>query len=276
MERNRFSIIAQWIVGSFFALTALVNGIHWSSLIFVFAAVLIMPIPKIRELINKPIVRDFQIKTWMIITLASLLFVVGCMVSPLGDVSETHDSEVPGYSGGINENESDEKDESSKVDKEDDNTEGDTSSDNSPEDNPPVDNPPEDNPPVDNPPVDNPPVDNPPVDNPPEDNPPEDNPPVDNPPVDNPPVDNPPVDNPPVDNPPVDNPPVDNPPVDNPPEDNPPATDSPSDKGEEMVWIPSTGKKYHTNSGCSNMIDPREVTIEEAEALGFEPCKRCH
>ena len=226
MERNRFSIIAQWIVGSFFALTALVNGIHWSSLIFVFAAVLIMPIPKIRELINKPIVRDFQIKTWMIITLASLLFVVGCMVSPLGDVSETHDFEVPGYSGGINENESDEKDESSKVDKEDDNTEGDTSSDNSPEDNPPVDNPP--------------------------------------------------VDNPPVDNPPVDNPPVDNPPVDNPPEDNPPATDSPSDKGEEMVWIPSTGKKYHTNSGCSNMIDPREVTIEEAEALGFEPCKRCH
>lgn len=44
-----------------------------------------------------------------------------------------------------------------------------------------------------------------------------------------------------------------------------------------MVWIPTNGgKKYHTHSGCSNMDDPEYVTIEEAEELGFTPCKRCH
>lgn len=46
---------------------------------------------------------------------------------------------------------------------------------------------------------------------------------------------------------------------------------------ETMVWIPTKGgKKYHTNEGCSNMIDPDHVTLSQAEALGFTPCKRCH
>lgn len=44
-----------------------------------------------------------------------------------------------------------------------------------------------------------------------------------------------------------------------------------------MVWIPTHGgTKYHTYSGCSNMIDPIEVTLEEATAQGFTPCQRCH
>lgn len=44
-----------------------------------------------------------------------------------------------------------------------------------------------------------------------------------------------------------------------------------------MVWIPTNGgKKYHTHAGCSNMRDPEYVTLEEAEELGFTPCKRCH
>lgn len=47
--------------------------------------------------------------------------------------------------------------------------------------------------------------------------------------------------------------------------------------GSVMVWIPTRGgKKYHTSSDCSNMIDPEYVTLEEAEDLGFTPCKRCH
>ena len=46
---------------------------------------------------------------------------------------------------------------------------------------------------------------------------------------------------------------------------------------ETMVWIPTKGgKKYHTREDCSNMIDPNYVTKEEAEELGFTPCKRCH
>lgn len=46
---------------------------------------------------------------------------------------------------------------------------------------------------------------------------------------------------------------------------------------EAMVWIPTNGgTKYHTHSGCSNMKDPRKVTISEAKALGFTPCKKCY
>lgn len=43
------------------------------------------------------------------------------------------------------------------------------------------------------------------------------------------------------------------------------------------VWVPvHGGKKYHRNSGCSNMKDPVLMTREEAEASGFTPCKRCY
>jgi len=43
------------------------------------------------------------------------------------------------------------------------------------------------------------------------------------------------------------------------------------------VWIPTKGgKKYHSSSGCSSMIDPRYVSTPEAEELGFTPCKKCY
>lgn len=43
----------------------------------------------------------------------------------------------------------------------------------------------------------------------------------------------------------------------------------------KMVWIPKSGSKYHSNSGCSNMKNPSQVTKEEAESRGYEPCKKC-
>ena len=47
--------------------------------------------------------------------------------------------------------------------------------------------------------------------------------------------------------------------------------------GADMVWIPiNGGKKYHRKSSCSNMIDPMQVTREQAEANGFTPCGRCN
>ena len=47
--------------------------------------------------------------------------------------------------------------------------------------------------------------------------------------------------------------------------------------GNNMVWIPTNGgRKYHRNDTCSNMIDPRYVTKEEAIELGFTPCKKCY
>lgn len=44
---------------------------------------------------------------------------------------------------------------------------------------------------------------------------------------------------------------------------------------EIMVWIPKSGKKYHDSSSCSNMKDPKKVTLEEAVSMGYEPCKKC-
>ncbi|MCI7098313.1 MAG: MFS transporter [Lachnospiraceae bacterium] len=46
----------------------------------------------------------------------------------------------------------------------------------------------------------------------------------------------------------------------------------------EMVWIPATGSKYHNKPKCGNM-DPsraRQVTRSEAEAAGYDPCKKCY
>lgn len=45
---------------------------------------------------------------------------------------------------------------------------------------------------------------------------------------------------------------------------------------QEMVWIPKSGKKYHSDPSCSNMKNPSQVTKEEAEDRGYEPCKKCY
>ncbi len=42
------------------------------------------------------------------------------------------------------------------------------------------------------------------------------------------------------------------------------------------VWIPQSGKKYQSHSGCSNMNNPTNVTLEQAQSLGYTACKRCY
>ncbi len=42
------------------------------------------------------------------------------------------------------------------------------------------------------------------------------------------------------------------------------------------VWIPQSGKKYHSHSGCSGMKNPSNVTLEEVQRRGFTKCKRCY
>lgn len=50
-----------------------------------------------------------------------------------------------------------------------------------------------------------------------------------------------------------------------------------TETGENLVWIPvNGGTKYHSNAGCSNMKNPKQVTKEIAEASGYEPCKKCY
>lgn len=45
---------------------------------------------------------------------------------------------------------------------------------------------------------------------------------------------------------------------------------------EHMVWIPKSGKKYHSSSSCSNMKNPSQVSKETAIQRGFTPCKKCY
>ena len=46
---------------------------------------------------------------------------------------------------------------------------------------------------------------------------------------------------------------------------------------DDLVWIPTNGgKKYHSKSSCSNMINPIQVTKSEAIDQGFGPCGRCY
>lgn len=44
----------------------------------------------------------------------------------------------------------------------------------------------------------------------------------------------------------------------------------------DHVWIPvNGGQKYHATHSCSNMIEPRPTTKDQAKDFGFTPCKRC-
>lgn len=44
----------------------------------------------------------------------------------------------------------------------------------------------------------------------------------------------------------------------------------------EMVWIPMTGRKFHKKSNCGNMQYSTQITKQEAERRGYEPCKNCY
>lgn len=43
-----------------------------------------------------------------------------------------------------------------------------------------------------------------------------------------------------------------------------------------MVWVSSTGSKYHSKSTCSGMNSPVQIPLEDAQARGLEPCGKCY
>lgn len=43
----------------------------------------------------------------------------------------------------------------------------------------------------------------------------------------------------------------------------------------ETVYISGKSKKYHTDSHCSGMQHAKKIDLSEAEARGYQPCKRC-
>ena len=53
-------------------------------------------------------------------------------------------------------------------------------------------------------------------------------------------------------------------------------TPEPSTPQTSMVYISQTGSKYHSNPNCSNMKSPSQISLEEAQNMGLEPCSRCY
>ena len=44
----------------------------------------------------------------------------------------------------------------------------------------------------------------------------------------------------------------------------------------DLVYVPTDGgKKRHSIPTCSEMYNPRKVSIRNAEAIGYTPCKKC-
>lgn len=56
---------------------------------------------------------------------------------------------------------------------------------------------------------------------------------------------------------------------------NPTSTRSMPD-ADDTVYATKTGSKYHKSPTCSGMNDPMELTLSEAEEMGYTPCKRCY
>lgn len=55
-----------------------------------------------------------------------------------------------------------------------------------------------------------------------------------------------------------------------------PESEIASEPSGNLVWIPQSGSKYHSNPNCNNMQNPTQVTEEEARNMGYTPCKKCH
>ena len=55
-------------------------------------------------------------------------------------------------------------------------------------------------------------------------------------------------------------------------------TPTPKPVVDVMVWLPATGEKYHNKNNCGRMNPDkaRQVTKNEAERMGYEPCGKCY
>lgn len=53
---------------------------------------------------------------------------------------------------------------------------------------------------------------------------------------------------------------------------------TPPQSQEVSVWLSATGSKYHSIPDCGNMNPDtaRQISLSEAQSLGYEPCKKCY
>lgn len=42
------------------------------------------------------------------------------------------------------------------------------------------------------------------------------------------------------------------------------------------VWVAGSGTKYHSSSSCSNMKNPKKMTVTDAKKAGYTPCSKCN
>lgn len=45
---------------------------------------------------------------------------------------------------------------------------------------------------------------------------------------------------------------------------------------QKNVYVPKTGKKYHSKASCSNMKNPSYISLDDAIARGFDACSKCY
>ena len=78
------STIVRWIAGGFFAMLALANGFHYSSLFFICSAFLMFPLPFMNNFFEK-----INVKTVVAIVLSIALLFVGIFTSPLSESADS-------------------------------------------------------------------------------------------------------------------------------------------------------------------------------------------
>ena len=96
---KKFSTITQWIFTAIFGICALGTGFHLSSLFLLLSAILMMPIPTIRNIFNK-----CKLKNSLIIILSVVIFIVGIMISPPADYNDSNQDSTPPHTDNTSEN----------------------------------------------------------------------------------------------------------------------------------------------------------------------------
>lgn len=59
-------------------------------------------------------------------------------------------------------------------------------------------------------------------------------------------------------------------------EDTSKSSSSQEPQEEIMVWVSGKGKKYHSKSSCSEMKNPYQISLEDAQSGGRTPCSKCY
>ena len=206
------SAIVRWIVGGFFAMFALVNGFHFSSLFLLCAAFLMFPLPFMETFLQKK-----NIKAIAAIILSVALFFVGVFTSPLSESTVPSDDTTQTTPSDNEDNNNSTKPDNSTPKPDSLTTTPDNSTTNNntttPSDNTTTNND--------------------------ETTKPDDSTTNNN-------------------------------------ETTKPDDTTTDEEKVEMVWIPSSGTKYHSKSTCSGMNSPRQIPIEDAKNQGYTACKKCH